>query len=121
MAWPSRVIQDRGIEDCLILEMGWSVLRFRFDEKDKWKKWVFSLSASGWFNGEEQYNSLNTYSNLSIDKVTDKWKFQFGYGYNYNISKYLLDDTWIVSERKCEKFNKSLVTWDIWRCIKFII
>jgi len=70
------------------------------EEKDKWNKWVFSISASGWFNGEEQYNSLNTYSNLNIDKVTEDWKLQFGFGYNYNTSKYLLDDTWIVSESK---------------------
>ena len=70
------------------------------EEFDKWNKWIFSLSASGWFNGEEQYNSLNLYSDLSIDKITEDWKFRFNYGYNHNTSKYLLDDTWVISEIK---------------------
>ena len=79
------------------------------EDVDKWKKWVFSISASGWFNGEEQYNSLNTYSNININKITPEWKLELRYGYNYNISKYLLDEEWIVSERKNQWSNLDYV------------
>jgi len=67
-------------------------------EEDPWNKWVFNISASGWFNGEEQYSNLSTNARIDIDKVTEEWKIQSGVGYHRNQSKFLVDDEWVYSE-----------------------
>lgn len=91
------------------LSLNFSGATEEVEEFDKWNKWVFGLSASGWFNGEEQYNSLSLYSDLSVDKITEAWKFSLNYGYNHNTSKYLFDDTWVISETKNQWSNLEYV------------
>ena len=43
--------------------------------EDPWDYWVFGISVSGYFNGQEtsNYSSLN--SNVSVKRVTEKNKF----------------------------------------------
>ena len=42
--------------------------------KDKWNYWVFSLSLSGYHEGEESRKSISLNSNFSADRVTENWK-----------------------------------------------
>ncbi|OFY73996.1 MAG: hypothetical protein A2265_09395 [Bacteroidetes bacterium RIFOXYA12_FULL_33_9] len=66
---------------------------------DPWKNWVFDISLSGSFSGEESYTSSYYYSSVSIKKVTDKQKFICTYYTNSNRNKYELDDTTVYKSR----------------------
>ncbi len=68
---------------------------------DKWKNWVFSISSSGWFNGEQSNQSYNVNSNFQISKVLEHWKFNFSYNQSYSKSKFSYD------EYKYEYINRS--------------
>jgi hypothetical protein len=43
---------------------------------DKWKNWVFTISAQSYFNGEKSYRYLYFYGNVIAKRVTEKNRFQ---------------------------------------------
>jgi hypothetical protein len=45
---------------------------------DPWNSWVFSVRASGSFEGEESQRETQTEASLSADRITDNWKITFG-------------------------------------------
>lgn len=55
---------------------------------DPWKNWVFSISSSGWLNGEQSNQNYNISSNFNINKVREDWKFYFGYNQSYSKSEF---------------------------------
>ena len=72
--------------------------------KDKWNNWVFTLGSNAWVNAEKSYHSISINSNLSINRVTEKWKYEIYVGHNYNEQKYEMTDDTVFS------YNKSLYT-----------
>jgi len=78
--------------------------------KDKWKNWVFTLDASGYFNGQQLYQSIDAWSSFSADKITDDWKIQFSINNNYRENTYQIDDTTkIRTISRSKGFNPLLV------------
>ncbi|MBI3500715.1 MAG: hypothetical protein HY063_02885 [Bacteroidetes bacterium] len=78
--------------------------------KDKWRNWVCNLDASGFFNGQQTYYSISSWTSFSVDKVTKDWKIHFGIGNNYRESYYKIDDTTTVrSINRSNNFNNLLV------------
>jgi len=66
-------------------------------EIDPWNYWVFRLSANGWFNGQETYNSSNLNFSVSAKRVTEENKFSLNVGFRENKSTYTFNDVDIVS------------------------
>ncbi|MBK7227787.1 MAG: hypothetical protein IPH97_02675 [Ignavibacteriales bacterium] len=60
-------------------------------EEDPWDFWVFKLSLNGNLNGEEKYNYLNLYGNVSASRVTEFTKFYTSFSSSYNESNYKYD------------------------------
>lgn len=46
-------------------------------KKDPWNLWQFSISASGFFNGDQNYSDANISNSLSASRETSKSKFSF--------------------------------------------
>ena len=76
---------------------------------DKWKNWVFQINANGWFNGEQQYNSINLSGGISIDRITDKWKIQSSYWTSHNRSIYYFEDDTITNRQKSTWVDASAI------------
>ncbi|MBI5540947.1 MAG: hypothetical protein HY951_12860 [Bacteroidia bacterium] len=68
--------------------------------KDKWDSWVFTLGSSAWLNAEQLYNSASINSNLQINRVTEKWKYDIYIGHNYYKQRFEMSDTTIYSTSK---------------------
>jgi hypothetical protein len=62
-------------------------------KNDRWKNWVFRISANSNFNGEEQYSSRNLGGSLSATRITTAWKTELFVRENYSQSDFQLDDT----------------------------
>jgi hypothetical protein len=50
---------------------------------DKWKNWVFSLSGSGYFNGEKSYSYQSISGSFSASRVTPELKISMSLSENY--------------------------------------
>ena len=63
------------------------------DEKvsNKWNSWVFRLGASGYVNGDKNYNTFNIFSSISADRVTEKLKTETRLEYLYSESNFNYD------------------------------
>jgi hypothetical protein len=61
------------------------------ERRDPWDYWVFTVSARGWFNGEQQYASRSLYWNVSANRTTERWKVRNGAYWNQDKSRYELD------------------------------
>lgn len=55
---------------------------------DPWNAWVFSVSANGNGNREENYSGLYANGRLAANRVTDEWKTSLSVGENYNESRF---------------------------------
>jgi hypothetical protein len=77
--------------------------------EDPWDYWVFGLSVSGYFNGQEtsDYSSLN--SNVSVKRVTEKNKFSLRVGLGETKQTFTYEDEDIVSINS----NKYLNIYDV--------
>jgi hypothetical protein len=73
--------------------------------RDKWKFWVFSLSARGSFMGQESivYSSLN--GSLSANRVTPEFKFQMSCAASQYYNKYVLEGESIESTLTSRSFK----------------
>jgi len=73
--------------------------------RDKWKSWVFSLSARGSFNGQESvvYSSLN--GNLATSRVTPEFKIQMNAAASHYYNKYVLEGENIESTLTSRSFK----------------
>jgi hypothetical protein len=58
---------------------------------DKWNNWVFSLSLSGYANGNKNYNQFNLWSSVSANKITEKFKSETTFSNSYSETKYDYD------------------------------
>jgi len=76
---------------------------------DKWKSWVFDVSMSGWFNGEQSYNNYSLHSSISADRITPEWKFEMYLSQNYNETNFIFDEETIKSISRSQYGSVDLV------------
>jgi hypothetical protein len=60
--------------------------------KDRWKLWVFRLSANGFGNGEKSDNFVNLNGSVSANRTTEMWKAVLSVYGNYGQSRFILSD-----------------------------
>lgn len=77
--------------------------------EDKWNNWVFEVGGSGWFNGEESYQSFNSNMRFSADRITPKWKIELFGRANYNESRFDLGDEILVNIQRSQRLNTRVV------------
>jgi hypothetical protein len=77
---------------------------------DKWKSWVFSLSTSGYFNGEQAHASQSVSGSFSANKVTRDIKFNFSFSTSYNHDDYTYEDQSLESNSHSYGGSGLLVT-----------
>lgn len=76
---------------------------------DKWKSWVFSISANGYFNGEKSRNYVSIWGNLSAKRITPNWKVDLYVNGSYNEDKFKIDEQTISSISKSKSFGGSVI------------
>jgi len=59
---------------------------------DKWKAWVFSLSANSFLNGEKSYRDGMYYGSFSANRVTPEWKVRLALRASYQRDRYIFED-----------------------------
>jgi len=62
------------------------------EQKDPWNYWIFSLGASGYFDGDANYKSQSMYSYIYADRETEKTKTNIGLSYNYQRNEFIVSD-----------------------------
>lgn len=72
---------------------------------DRWKSWVFSLSSSGFFQGERAHASESVRGSFSANKVTRDLKFNFTASASYSHDRYTYEDQNLESSTRT--FNGS--------------
>ncbi len=43
---------------------------------DPWDSWVFRIGLNGNANGQQSFQSSNSWASLSVERITEDWKFQ---------------------------------------------
>src|SRR3989337_1683930 len=76
---------------------------------DKWKSWVFAVSANGYFNGEKSRNYVSLWGNLSAKQITPDWKVDLYVNGSYNENKFKIDEQTISSISKSKSFGGSVI------------
>jgi hypothetical protein len=59
--------------------------------RDRWNSWVFSLTGSGYFSGEEMYMNRMVDASFSANRVTPKSKVRLGMSVDTSKTKYDID------------------------------
>jgi hypothetical protein len=77
--------------------------------RDRWNYWVFSLSADGYFSGEQSYHSKSLEANFSANRVTPELKIRLGFSSEHFESHYEIDDETIDSVLDSLDFNGMVV------------
>ncbi len=68
--------------------------------RDKWDFWLFSLSASGHFMGEETYADTSLDSSFSANRVTQRTKVRLSLSLDNSRNKYIIEDETIQGIRR---------------------
>lgn len=76
---------------------------------DKWKSWVFSISANGYFNGEKSRNYASLWGNLSAKRITPDWKVNLYVNGSYNEDRFKIDQQTISSISKSKGLGGSVI------------
>jgi len=96
----------KGLEDKIELSIKESEKEI-IEEKDPWNNWVFRLSASGWFSGQETYKNANANFSLNAKRVTEKNKFNLWSNINFNSEVYTFDGEEIVNDQQSSNLSVS--------------
>ncbi len=67
---------------------------------DRWKSWVFSLSTSGYFNGQQAHASESVRGSFSANRVTRDMKFNFTASASYGHDRYTYEDQRLESSTR---------------------
>jgi hypothetical protein len=73
--------------------------------KDKWNFWVFSLSGSGYFNGEKLSRRNSLSGSFSANRITPALKFRTSYSANRSTDRFSLSSGDIISTSKSQSFQ----------------
>jgi hypothetical protein len=76
---------------------------------DPWNSWVFSVRASGSFEGEESQREARTEGEGSADRITDNWKITLGVGFERVSQHFDLEDEGPVEVARHEREFQGLV------------
>jgi len=76
---------------------------------DLWNSWVFGISMSGFFSGEESSDFLNMSGGINADHVTEDWKFRFRANGNFSENNFDIGDETITSRTENGRIRSSLV------------
>lgn len=77
--------------------------------EDRWDSWVFRLSTSPSFRGEESRNSIQINGSLSADRITPELKIRsYLYG-TYNENNYIIDGEKTTSITRSQSFSGLIV------------
>ena len=60
--------------------------------RDRWNSWIFSLSGSGYFSGEESYMSRMADASFSANRITTASKVKFGLSVDSSKQRYDTED-----------------------------
>jgi hypothetical protein len=60
--------------------------------KDRWNLWVFSIRSHMFGNGDDNYNSMNVFGNLTARRVSEAWKVNLSFGADYSENSYQLSE-----------------------------
>jgi hypothetical protein len=104
-----RFLIEKGLDSKIKLEYTKSEITVEEELADPWQNWVFRLSGSGWFNGQETSSNSNVNASVSARRVTAKNKFNLWSNLNQNWSKYTYDTTEIKTFQK----NMNLYVSDV--------
>lgn len=66
------------------------------ETRDRWNAWVFSLSGSGYFSGEESYMSRMVYGTFSANRITPNSKVRLGLSVDRSRQRYEVEDETIT-------------------------
>ncbi|MFQ6070626.1 MAG: hypothetical protein ACE5LC_08905 [Candidatus Aminicenantales bacterium] len=77
--------------------------------KDRWNFWVFRLSGSGRFRGEESYKSSSVRGSFSASRVTPEIKLRMSVSASHNRDDFTYDDQTIKSTFESMNFSGLLV------------
>ena len=61
--------------------------------EDPWDFWVFNIAGSSYFNGEKTSTYQSTNGSVSINRVTEQWKFRSSASLNYQENTFEIDDS----------------------------
>ena len=73
--------------------------------KDKWNYWVFSISANGYFSGEESYTYRYVRGNFSANRVTPETKLKMSVSATYYKDTFIYENEKIESDTDSFTFN----------------
>jgi hypothetical protein len=73
--------------------------------EDNWNFWVFSLSGSGYFNGEKLSRRSSLSGSFSVNRITPAFKFRTSYSANRSTDRFSLPDGDIISTSKSQSFQ----------------
>ena len=94
-----RFFIEKGLESKIELSIKKNITENEIVD-DPWDSWVFKLSASGWFKGQEAYKNSNVNFSLNVKRVTEKNKFNLWSNVNVNSSIYSFEDEEIINNQK---------------------
>jgi len=75
---------------------------------DRWNNWVFSLQASGSFEGEESSRQSQLGASIGADRITPDWKITFGAELDHETEQFDLDEDEPVKVVRREREFRSL-------------
>ena len=67
-------------------------------EDDPWNRWAFQVRVNGYMNGESQQRFLNSFTNVSADRVTEDWKIEIDLGGSLSETVIDITDTHFTQE-----------------------
>jgi hypothetical protein len=91
------------------IALSWSPEDKPAEGPDRWNYWVFSLSGSGFFNGESTYKYSSLSLNGSANRVTPALKIGLSLSAYRSKDKYILEDGPIESVSESAYFNGLVV------------
>jgi len=93
---------------------------------DKWKSWVFYINLSGIMTGQESYQTTSLGASITANRITNSWKIMNDYTAINNESKYKLDETNTITNKRTSNTISNLITksmgehWSIGEKSKFM-
>lgn len=76
---------------------------------DKWKSWVFTVSANGTINQQALTQQIQLVPSITITKVTPDWKLNLNYNIYYQNYNFKIGDSTLRTVLRTENFNGTLV------------
>lgn len=64
--------------------------------EDPWNRWVFDFGVDSWFDGEDQYRSMNLYGWAGASRVSDGWKHVVSLNGQNSATEFEIDDSTTV-------------------------